>query len=110
MESQMNIYTNSIAAAEKLLPEAFIGMAVVKENGFTDDQIVAFVPDTKVPSFDILSGPISAKLVVHGQTTALAIAPDSNASIGQIVTSALNAVSNDIMESSSYSPTQKPKK
>ena len=108
----MNIYASSTAAAEKLLPEAIIGLAIAKEGGFAEDQHVRFSPDLNAASFDILSGPITARLRIHTHETALTITPDEQASIGQCVLTALNSVVDDI-NSGSYAPTtpsQKPPK
>lgn len=108
----MNIYASSTAAAEKLLPEAIIGLAIVKEDGFAEDQYVSFSPDLSVASFDILSSPVTARLRIHAHETALTIAPDEQASIGQCVLTAIGAVVDDINDGgyTPSSPAQKPPK
>jgi hypothetical protein len=106
----MKIYASSFSAAETLLTEAIIGNAIAKEGTLSDGQIVSFTPDVNAPSFDILSGPLSAKLTIKGKSTDLNIVSDNDVGIAAAVSSALSAVPSDIVTGAKPSPSQKPKK
>lgn len=91
----LNIYTNSVKAAEKLLPETVFALAIIREEEMPADQFVAFTPDLDVASFDILSGPMQAQISVGGKVSPLTFSPKDGKSIGDVVLGAIHASSVD---------------
>ena len=86
----LNIYTNSVTAAEKLLPESIFALAIVREEEMAENQFVAFTPDLNVASFDILNGPMQAQISVAGKVSPLTFSPEDGKSIGDVVLGAIH--------------------